>query len=175
MELTQLRLPLDENRRLGMSDTPIETGCHRNTFCILCFYRSDQRPWNTQMTANRIHGIAENKVFEAAVAVGTHNRRIGIPLTRVRPVFSVRMELNERLRFSTVIHCFGKSCAIHGGNFLGFAGSDNQHWNAQMMANRIDGVAKDEVFDASVAMSAHNHQIGIHFTRVAHDLAVRMS
>jgi hypothetical protein len=51
----------------------------------------------------------------------------------------------------------------------------NQHRHRQMVAHGIDGIAEDQVFQAAVAVRAHDHQIGIHFAGVAHDFAVGAS
>jgi len=44
-----------------------------------------------------------------------------------------------------------------------------------MVAHGIDGIAENQVFQAPVAMRPHNHQIGIHLARVAHNFAVGAS
>jgi hypothetical protein len=44
-----------------------------------------------------------------------------------------------------------------------------------MVTHGIDGIAEDQVFQATVAMRPHDHQVGIHLAGIAHDFAVGTS
>ena len=52
---------------------------------------------------------------------------------------------------------------------------DNQNGHVQLVANRSDCVSENQILQAAVAMSAHDHQIGMDLPGVAQDLARRRS
>jgi len=53
---------------------------------------------------------------------------------------------------------------------LGIGFSNYKNRNIQGVAYRVDGVAEDQVFDATVSVRAHHQQIGLDFARVTDDL-----
>src|ERR1039457_35014 len=53
---------------------------------------------------------------------------------------------------------------------LGLAGAHNQHGNLQVVAHGINGVAENQIFQATVAVSAHDDEVGLDLVRVADDL-----
>ena len=51
---------------------------------------------------------------------------------------------------------------------LGFRPHD-QHRQLQIMADRVDGVAEDQILQSAMAVRAHDHQVGLDFRGIAHD------
>src|ERR1039458_429617 len=52
----------------------------------------------------------------------------------------------------------------------GLAGAHDQHGYLQVVAHGVNGVAENQIFQATVAVSAHDDQVGLDLARVADDL-----
>ena len=50
----------------------------------------------------------------------------------------------------------------------------HKYRNIQFVANRVDGVAENQVLDAAVSMGAHDEEIGVNLAGVAHNLLPRI-